>query len=184
MLHESALSRRFEEGVVHGIFAPEQPQTRSGGRAIMENLQATPTRTPAHLWVVGVLSLLWNSFGCYDYTMTKLNPVDHFASMGMGATELAYMDSLPAWLSAFWALGVWGSLLGSILLLMRSRHAVTAFAASLLGLVVSQIYQFLGTVMPSTMHSPAMYAMTAVIWIALLFFLWYSRRMAAAGVLR
>ncbi len=184
MLHESALSRRFEDGVVHGIFAPEQPQRRSGGRAIMENLQATSVRTPTHLWAVGVISLLWNSFGCVDYTMTKIDAAGYLASMGMGATELAYMESLPAWLSAFWALGVWGSLLGSVLLLMRSRHAVTAFAASLLGLVVSQVYQYLGTAMPPSMHSPAMYAMSAVIWIGLLFFLWYSRRMAAAGVLR
>lgn len=184
MLHESALSRRFEAGVVHGIFSPEQPQRCSGGRTVMENLQATSVRTPPHLWVVGVISLLWNSFGCVDYTMTKIDTAAYLASMGMGATEVAYMDSLPAWLTAFWALGVWGSLLGSILLLLRSRHAVTAFAASLIGLVVSQAFQYLGTVMPPSMHSPMMYAMSALIWIALLFFLWYARRMRAAGVLR
>lgn len=184
MLHESALSRRFEEGVVHGIFAPEQLQTRSGGRAIMENLQATSVRTPAHLWVVGVLSLLWNSFGCYDYTMTKLDPVKYMTSVGMGEAEIAYMDTFPAWLSAFWAIGVWGSLLGSVLLLIRSRHAVTAFAASLLGLAVSQVYQFADGAMPASMYSPVMLVMTVVIWASLLFFLWYARRMAAAGVLR
>lgn len=184
MLHESALSRRFEAGVVHGIFAPEQPQRRSGGRTVMDNLQATSIRTPTHLWVVGAIGLLWNSFGCVDYTMTKIDTAAYLASMGMGTAEVTYMESLPAWLSAFWALGVWGSLLGSILLLLRSRHAVTAFAASLAGLVVSQTFQYLGTVLPPSMHSPAMYAMSAVIWIALLFQFWYARRMRAAGVLR
>jgi hypothetical protein len=27
--------------------------------------------TPRHLWVVGVLSLLWNLFGAMDYVMTQ-----------------------------------------------------------------------------------------------------------------
>jgi hypothetical protein len=26
--------------------------------------------TPWHLWLVGVLALLWNSFGAFDYVMT------------------------------------------------------------------------------------------------------------------
>ncbi|MFM2370768.1 MAG: hypothetical protein RIS85_490 [Pseudomonadota bacterium] len=183
MFHESALLRRFDEGLAHGILSPPRK-----GRGAMDNLQSdfgpARTRAPAHLWAVGVISLLWNSFGCVDYTMTKLDPAAYFASMGMGQTELDYMNGLPAWLSAFWALGVWGSLAGSILLLMRSRHAVTAFAASLLGLIVSQVYQYMGPDMPASMRSPAMYGMSAIIWASLLFFLWYSRRLATQGVLR
>ena len=91
-------------------------------------------RAPWHVWVVGVISLLWNSYGCYDYTMTKLDPAHYLAGSGMSAAGQAYMLALPAWVTAFWALGVWGSLAGSLLLLARSRHAVTAFAASLVGL--------------------------------------------------
>lgn len=140
-------------------------------------------RAPGHLWAVGVISLLWNSFGCYDYTMTKLQPAAYFQEMGLSAEAVDYMASLPAWLSAFWALGVWGSLAGSVLLLARSRHAVTAFAVSLTGLAVSQIYQWT-TLMPAEMRSTAMWVMTAVIWGALLLFLWYSLRMKRAGVLR
>lgn len=150
----------------------------------MENLQTEPLRAPGHLWAVGVISLLWNSFGCVDYTMSKLDPSGYMKSVGMGEAEIAYTQAMPAWLSAFWALGVWGSLLGSVLLLLRSRHAVTAFAGSLLGLAVSQIYQFTDSAMPESMKSPGMMGMTALIWISLLFFLWYSNRMKAAGVLR
>ncbi|MBB3860862.1 hypothetical protein GGQ88_002131 [Novosphingobium hassiacum] len=150
----------------------------------MENLQTDTVRAPAHLWAVGVISLLWNSFGCVDYTMSKFDPVGYMKSVGMGEVEIAYTQAMPAWLSAFWALGVWGSLLGSILLLLRSRHAVAAFAVSLVGLAVSQIYQFADGSMPDSMKSPGMMGMTAVIWTSLLFFLWYSNRMKAAGVLR
>lgn len=154
----------------------------------MDNLQSDfgPARkpAPAHLWAVGVISLLWNSFGCVDYTMTKLDPAAYLASMGMGQVELDYMNGLPAWLSVFWAMGVWGSLAGSVLLLLRSRHAVTAFAVSLVGLVVSQVFQYLASDMPASMRSPAMYGMSAVIWAGLMFLLWYARKLRAQGVLR
>lgn len=183
MLLESALSRRFEDGVVHGIFSPEQPERRSGGngRGTLENLQTEPARAPAHLWAIGVISLLWNSFGCYNYVMTMLRDPEMMAATP--PATIAYLDSLPSWLTAFWALGVWGSLAGSILLLARSRHAVAAFALSLLGLAVSQGYQML-TDRPAEMSGTAMAIFTLVIWGALGFFLLYSRRMAAAGVLK
>lgn len=143
---------------------------------------ASSARTPLHLWVVGLVSLLWNSFGCYDYTMTKLDPAGYFGAVGMSAEAVTYMTTRPAWFSALWALGVWGSLAGSLLLLLRSRHAVAAFAVSLAGLAGSQLYQTLVGV-PAEMESPAMWAMTGMIWAILIALLLYARRQAANGVL-
>jgi hypothetical protein len=150
----------------------------------MDNLQAKTAPTPGHLWAIGVIGLLWNSFGCVDYVMTKLDPAGYLASMGLGPEEQAYMLAFPAWLSVFWALGVWGSLAGSLLLILRSRHAVTAFAVSLLGLAVSQGFQYLSGDTPPSMNTPAVIGMSLVIWAALAFQLWYSSRMKAAGVVR
>jgi len=141
---------------------------------------AAQRTAPAHLWAIGTISLLWNAFGCYDYVMSHVSPASYFKEMGMGDDFVTYMQNLPAWLTAFWALGVWGSLAGSVLLLMRSRHAVTAFAVSLLGLAVSQGYQML--VLHPPQEPPA--AMVAIIWAALIFFLIYARRLKVEGVLR
>ncbi len=141
-------------------------------------------RTPWHLWAVGLISLLWNAFGCYDYTMTKLDGEAYMRGMGMSDAAIAYMAQLPGWLTAFWALGVWGSLAGSVLLLLRSRHAVTAFAVSLVGLAVSQFYQWFAGKMPADMSATPMIVMTVVIWAALLFFIWYARKARAQGLLR
>lgn len=146
--------------------------------------QTSKPAVPVVYWVVSIISLLWNSFGCYDYVMTKTDPVNYMQSMGMSQQAIDYMGGLPSWLTVFWALGVWGSLAGSVLLLLRSRHAVTAFAVSLLGLAVSQLYQFLGGDMPAEMKEIPMLVMTAVIWAALLFLIWYSRRALASGYLR
>lgn len=137
-------------------------------------------QVPWHLWAVGVISLLWNAFGAYDYVMSKLSPQSYFHQMGLNDASVAYMMAFPAWLTAFWALGVWGSVAGSVLLLLRSRHAVAAFALSLLGLVVSQGYQALVMRPP---ESPPV-ALTAMIWGSLALLLWYAWAMTRRGVLR
>lgn len=146
----------------------------------MATIGSAPARAPWHLWAVGAVSLLWNAFGAYDYTMSKLSPDAYFHQAGLSDATIAYMKAFPAWLTSFWALGVWGSLLGSVLLLVRSRQAVAAFALSLLGLVVSQGYQALALHPP---QSPPL-GLTLTIWIALILFLLYSRAMAKRGVLR
>ena len=146
----------------------------------MATIDAAEAKAPWHLWAVGGVSLLWNAFGAYDYTMSKLSPDSYFHQAGLSDATIAYMKAFPAWLTAFWALGVWGSLLGSVLLLVKSRHAVTAFALSLLGLVVSQGYQAFVMRPP---QSPPM-GLTLTIWVALVLFLYYARAMARRGVLR
>ena len=147
----------------------------------MELANDNRSAAPWHLWAIGVVSLLWNSFGCYDYVMTNLRDAKYLAQFP--PEVIAYLDTMPRWLTGFWALGVWGSIAGSVLLLLRSRHGVTAFAVSLLGLAVSQIYQWLDH-RPDAMKGSGMVMMTVVIWGALIFFLWYSARLRRLGVLR
>ena len=52
-----------------------------------------------HLWVVGILTLLWNSVGVMSYMMTELSQL---ASLGMTPDQIAYFDSFPAWATAVW----------------------------------------------------------------------------------
>jgi len=139
--------------------------------------------TPKHLWLVGILSLLWNAFGAADYTMTETGSLAWFEMMGLGAEELAWTQSFPAWAVAAWAVGVWGSLLGSILLLARSRHAATAFLLSILGAVTSFAYQFTTDDKPASMAGGMAVAMPVAIMILIVAQWYYARRQAAAGVL-
>ena len=144
--------------------------------------QAVSARTPAHLWIVGALSLLWNGFGCYDYLMTNLRNQAYLSQFT--ADQLAYFDSLPAWLTAFWALGVWGGLAGSILLLMRSRHAVLVYGLSFIGAVVGLGYQMFMTAMPASMKEGMMGMMPWVIILIAAFLLWYAWNAQKKGLLR
>jgi hypothetical protein len=139
-------------------------------------------RTPVHLWIVGILALLWNGFGCFDYLMTNLKNETYLGQFT--ADQLAYMDSLPSWLTGFWAVGVWGGLAGSILLLMRSRYAVWVFGLSLIGAIVGLGYQMFMTEMPASMKEGVMGIMPWVIIVIAAFLLWYSWSIEKKGVLR
>ncbi len=98
---------------------------------------------------------------------------------------MAFFLSYPIWANIGWALGVWGSVLGSVLLLLRRRHAVTAFLISMAGLAISCVYQF-GMHYADLMRMFGMFPVifTAVIWVILIALYLYARRRAAAGVLR
>lgn len=141
---------------------------------------------PWHLWAVGGVSLLWNAFGATNYTMSQMRNRSWLEGMtrdmGVSVDEMiAYIDSFPAWSHASWALGVWGAVVGSVLLLMAKRHAVWAFGLSLLGLAGTTFYQ---AVSPQPEWAEQAVGMTLVIWSIATFLLIYSVSMRSKGVLR
>jgi hypothetical protein len=144
--------------------------------------QAVSARTPAHLWIVGILSLLWNCFGCYDYLMTNLKNAAYLSQFPRDA--LSYWESLPTWLTAFWAIGVWGGLAGSILLLIRSRYSVWAFGLSLVGAIVGIGYQLFMTTMPASMKEGMMGIIPWLVIVIAAFLAWYSWSAEKKGLLR
>jgi hypothetical protein len=140
-------------------------------------------KTPLHLWIVGVLSLLWNAGSGYDYLMTRLESTAYLAVL----TELqrAFLDAAPMWFNATWAIAVWFAILGSILLLFRSRLARTCFGFSVLGLLASSVYSF-GLATPTTfeiMGTTAIWFSAAITVVLILLYL-YARLMTRRGVLR
>ena len=139
-------------------------------------------RTPAHLWIVGILALLWSAMGCFDYLMTVTANQTYLAKMP--ADDIAYMNSLPTWTTAMWAIGVWGGLLGSILLLLRNRYAVWAYALSFIGAIVGLGYQIFMTKQPASMTTGGMAVFPWVIIAICAFLLWYSWNAEKKDVLR
>jgi hypothetical protein len=144
----------------------------------MTEMTASRTATPWHLWVVGVVTLLFNAMGILSYVTTKLGML---AEMGLTPSQIAFMESYPAWISAFWALGVWGAFAGSLLLLARSKWAVTAMVVATIGLVGTTVGNYVVLEVPADMQAPAL---DVAIWVVTLFLLFYARAMAKAGVLK
>jgi hypothetical protein len=136
---------------------------------------------PVQLWIVGILALLWSAFGCYDYWMTVTANAVYLSKMP--ADAITYMNGLPKWTTAMWALGVWGGLLGSILLLARSHFAVWAYGVSFIGAIVGLGYQMFMTQHPASMNAGGMAVMPWVIIAFCAFLLWYSWNAERKGVI-
>lgn len=141
-------------------------------------------RTLWHLWVVGVVSLLWNAFGAFDFVSTITRGEAYLREMNFDQAMIDYFLAMPDWMYVPWTLGVWGAVIGSILLLLRNRFAVWAFALSLIGAVVSLVYGQLMDPPPLTPDMAMMKWMPfAIMLITVLLFV-YAFNMRRKGVLR
>ena len=141
------------------------------------------TRTPWHLWVVGVTAVLFNAIGVFDFVMSMAQGASYMANMGMTAAQIAHYQEMPAWMMAVWAIGVWGAMAGSVLLLLRNKLAAPVFGVSLAAFLVSVFYTYVLTNGGEIMGQ-AMAVTSVVIAALLLFFMWYSRLMTKRNVLR
>jgi hypothetical protein len=137
-------------------------------------------RTPLHVWIVGVLSLLWNAMGAFDYLATQLELESYMSQFS--EEQLAYFYEIPAWAVSGWAFGVWGAVAGSIGLLLRRRWAVWAFAVSVAGMAVSSLYSLVLSEGAAIMGTGGM-IFTAIIWVIAVALLLYARAQATRGVL-
>lgn len=142
--------------------------------------QTTTTKTPWHLWVAGGLGLLWNGYGAYDFTMSATQGDAYLAANHMTPEQMAYFHAIPAWMTVVWGVGTIGAIVGTVLLLLRSRLAVPVFALSLAGFVMSCVYTY-ALQHNASMQSPGL---SATILAGCVFYLWYAWSMRKAGVLK
>lgn len=137
-------------------------------------------RAPWHLWLVGGLGLLWDSMGAFDYLMTQTQNESYMSRFTPEQLEFFY--GFPAWLVAFWAIAVWGGVVGTLLLLLRKRHAVPVLLASFLAMMVTAVHNFFLSngleVMSAVdlMFSGLIFVIALGLWL-------YARAMARRGVL-
>ena len=135
----------------------------------------TSGKVPISFWIVSGLSLLWNAFGGVLYVMTQRR--DPSVMDGTPEAVLRGLETMPVWAVSAYAVGVWASLIGSVLLVLRSRHAGNVFLVSLIGALVSFAYQFSAGMVPSPV-------MPAVIIAIVIFLWWYAKRSAEQGILK
>lgn len=140
-------------------------------------------RTPWHLWLVGMIAVLFNAVGVIDFVMSRAQGADYMASAGMTPDQIAHYQEMPIWMTIVWAVGVFGAFLASFLLLLRRKLALPVFVLSLAAFLINLLYTYVLTDGGSLMGQQ-MVITSAVITGLLVFFGWYSRFMAARHVLR
>jgi len=147
----------------------------------MSDLNESRTTTPLHLWIVGVVAVLWNAMGAYDYFMTQTHNEAYMANFTPEQLEFFY--GFPMWVTAAWATAVWGSVLGSVLLLLRSQHAVIVFLVSLVAMILTTIHNFVLSNGLDVMGDAFSLIFSFIIFVISIVLYMYSRAMRDRGVL-
>ena len=142
---------------------------------------AQAPKTPVHLWIIGILALLWDAMGAVDYVMTETRNEAYMAQFTEAQLEFFY--NFPAWLVAFWAIAVWGGLLGAILLLLRRKLALPVFIVSLISMVIVTIHNY-GFAGAADIVGAGGLFFSVLIFVVAVFLVLYARAMAQRGVLR
>ena len=144
----------------------------------MSGLTMEQAKAPWHVWVAGVLALLWNGAGAYTIMMAQRGLL-----AGVSADEAAYYAAQAPWFVIVTDIALCGGILGAVALLLRSRWAVTLFAVSLAAIVVTNGYDLaMGTSRMFTNTTTVI--VTCLIWGLAILQLWYTATMQTRGVLR
>jgi hypothetical protein len=140
------------------------------------------TRARWHFWLIGIVALLWNAIGAFDYVMTQTRNEAYMSQFT--SEQLEYFYGFPAWAVAAWAIAVWGSVIACVLLLLRKSVAVWVFGIALIAMALTTLYNFV--LSDGLEHMGGLFEMMfslAIVVIAV-GLLVYSRVMADRGVLR
>jgi hypothetical protein len=91
------------------------------------------SRMPAWFRILAVLGLLWELFGVAMYLM-HVGVLPNSAEMS--AAERSLMESSPVWVTALFAIGVFGGALGALGLVLGRRWARPLLIVSLIAVIL------------------------------------------------
>ena len=117
------------------------------------------------VWTVGGLALAWNAYGVAQFAASLNATPDSLLASGLTPDQAAVMTGYPAWMTAAFAVGVFGGLVGSVLLLLRNALAVPVFHTSLAGYVALYLGDVIHGVF-AAMGAPQVIVLTVVVVIA------------------
>jgi len=100
----------------------------------------TAKKPTTWFWILGVLLVIWNAMGATAYLAQKMMTPEQMAMMP--EDQRVFLEMTPPWVTAAFALAVWGGLTATILMLLRKAFAYLMFIGSLFGILVQMFYNF------------------------------------------
>ena len=97
--------------------------------------------------------------------------------------QRAYFESFPWWAVAFWAIGVFGGVIGCLLLLLKNRLAFHVLLASVIGATVCNLGGLFLLGGMEVMRETSDLGLTAFPIVVAAFLAYYARAMRQKGVL-
>src|SRR5688572_147061 len=134
-------------------------------------------KAPAHLWVVGLLLVLWNGWG------VALAVAAQSASLPIADPDVeAYFAAQPSWFVLFADIGPIAGVAGAVALLLQSRWAPLLFVVQIVVLAITNTYEVVqGTSLLLTSSDSRV--ASVVLAVLLCGQILYARAMARRGVL-
>jgi hypothetical protein len=149
----------------------------------MTDLQTTTSKpTPWHFWLIGIVGLLWSSVGAYDYIMTQTQNEAYMANFS--AEQLEFFYGFPTWVTATWAIAIWGGVLGAVFLILRRRLAEPIFLVSLVAMILTTIHNYGLSNGLEVSGDAFSLVFTAVIFLSSIGLWWYAKAMRTNGTLK
>lgn len=133
-------------------------------------------------WIIAIIALLWNGFGVKSYLDTAFKTESIWSELS--AEQVAFMDSIPAWMTALFAIAVFSGLIGSICLLARKKWAVPLLVLSFITATVQQLYWLFGTEAQDVFGERYPYLMPTLVIVFGALFVWYARKANGQGYLK
>ena len=95
---------------------------------------------PRWFWVASGLGLIWNLIGVVAFVGQMMMDLS-----ALPAAERTFYESTPVWATIAFGVAVSAGVLGSIVLLLRRRLAISTFIVSFFGIVIQDVHSiFIG----------------------------------------
>ena len=131
-------------------------------------------------WIIGIVALIWNLMGVFAYLQQAYMSAEDLAALPLD--QQALYENVPAWVTAAFALAVFGGALGCILLLLRKKLATFVLIISFISILAQMSYNFFIS-KAMEVYGPGEMIMPAMVIIVGAFLVWYSKKMQTQGIL-
>lgn len=140
----------------------------------------TITKPTPLYWLISIVALFWNFMGIIAY-LGQAYISDDALKMLPEENQL-YFSNVPAWVTAAFAVAVFGGFLGAIGLIIRKKWAYFLFVISFLALVAQHVYNFF--IQNYIEITGSQMILPIVTFIVALFLIYFSKQKSQQGVLR
>ena len=136
------------------------------------------TKPSPVFWMIALLGLIWNALGCFNFALQ----MDPDALADVPPAYRAVIADRPGWVTATFAVAVFGGALGCVLMLLRRATARPALFLSLLGVMLTMGHAlWVGAAAHGGVSLVMSSGMSLVVAAALV---WYTHRKAGLDLLR
>lgn len=133
---------------------------------------------PRSFWIISVLALVWNLIGILTYLMSVTMSEEALAALP--EAERALYSDIPAWVTAAYAIAVFGGTLGCVALLLRKAWAVPVLVGSLIAILVQMFHALALSELIVVRGAGAAVLPLLIVAIAV-YLVWFARSARARG---